>query len=218
MGTCRRCTPQPKPKPKPNPTPLCPSHTKVRNSYSPYAYCSLDIIQRWPSPQVSHRQVTAVRSFGKRGDAAAMTCPKAAEPRPQFQQRRRSRHHVCVHSPCLCPPALKGKVWGAISNAYRAHIYPRVTGIWSSPQTSVHCLTCCTAAYLRRGPNVALSSPQPAAIECVLACLGQLFPLPRCRLCVSMQIPAPISSTKRQTQRLRGTARVCTSRASALLP
>ena len=33
---------------------------------------------------------------------------------------------------------------GAISNGYRAHIYPRVTGIWSSPQTSVHCLTCCT--------------------------------------------------------------------------
>ena len=61
----------------------------------------------------------------------------------------------------------------AISNGYRALICPRVTGIWSSPQTSVHCLTCCTAAHLKRGPNVALSSPQSAAIECFLARLGK---------------------------------------------
>ena len=35
-------------------------------------------------------------------------------------------------------------------------------------------LTCCTAAYLRQGPNVALSLPWLAAIECFLACLGQV--------------------------------------------
>ena len=50
---------------------------------------------------------------------------------------------------------------------------PPVTGIWSSLQTSVHCLTCCSAAHLKRGPNVALSSPQSAAIECFLARLGK---------------------------------------------
>ena len=52
-------------------------------------------------------------------------------------------------------------------------IYPHVTGIWSLPQGLIHCLTCCTAAYLRRGPNVAL---RLRAIECFLACLGQLSP------------------------------------------
>ena len=62
---------------------------------------------------------------------------------------------------------------GPQSNGYRAHIYLRVTGIWSLPQTSVHCLTYCTATHLKRGPNVALSSPQSAAIECFLARLGK---------------------------------------------
>ena len=52
-------------------------------------------------------------------------------------------------------------------NGYRAHIC--VTGIWSSPQTSVQCLTFCFAVHLKRGPNVALSSLQSAAIECFLA-------------------------------------------------
>ena len=70
---------------------------------------------------------------------------------------------------------------GPQSNGYRAHIYPRVTGTWSSPQTSVHCLTCCTAASLRRGPNVALSSPQSAAIECFLARLGKSLHPPNSR-------------------------------------
>ena len=59
------------------------------------------------------------------------------------------------------------------SNGYRALIYPRVTGKWSSPQTSVHCLTFCFAVHLKRGPNVALSSPQSAAIECLLARLDR---------------------------------------------
>ena len=59
------------------------------------------------------------------------------------------------------------------SGGHRAHICPRVTGIWSLPQTSVQCLTFCFAASLRRGPNVALSSTQSAAIECFLACLDR---------------------------------------------
>ena len=62
---------------------------------------------------------------------------------------------------------------GAISNGYKARIYPRDTGMRSSTQLSVHCLTCCTAAHLKRGPNVALSSPRSAAIECFLARLGK---------------------------------------------
>ena len=72
-------------------------------------------------------------------------------------------------------------------------ICPRVTGIWSAPQTSVHCLTCCTAAYLRRGPNVALSSPWLAAMECFLACPGQLFSLSLSRLGVPCKDHPPIS-------------------------
>ena len=39
--------------------------------------------------------------------------------------------------------------------------------------TSVQCLTFCSAVPLKRGPNVALSSPQSAAIECFLARLDR---------------------------------------------
>ena len=47
------------------------------------------------------------------------------------------------------------------------------------------CLTCCFAVYLKRGPNVALSSPQSAAIECFLARLGKAY------------MPTPSSGTGR---------------------
>ena len=43
-----------------------------------------------------------------------------------------------------------------------------------------------TAAQTRPVPNVALSSPHEAAIECFLDCLGQLFPLPRRRLVINL--------------------------------
>ena len=69
-----------------------------------------------------------------------------------------------------------GRGGGHKQRIQSSHI-PHVTGIWSSSQTSVHCLTCCTAAHLKQGPNVALSSPQSAAIECFLARLGKsLYP------------------------------------------
>ena len=56
---------------------------------------------------------------------------------------------------------------------------PRVTGVCSSPQLSQYIvLPCCTAAHTRPVPNVALSSPHEAAIECFLGCLDQRFPLP----------------------------------------
>ena len=60
----------------------------------------------------------------------------------------------------------------------RTQICPRVTGIWSSPQTAVQCLTFCFAVPLKRGPNVALSSPQSTAIECFLARLDRPTSLP----------------------------------------
>ena len=71
---------------------------------------------------------------------------------------------------------------GAMSNGYRTRIHPRDTGMWSLTQLSVHCLTCCTAAHLRRGPNVVLSSPRSAAIECFLARLGRRLHPPLDRL------------------------------------
>ena len=66
----------------------------------------------------------------------------------------------------------------AMSNGYRARIYPRDTGIWSSPSFSVHCIVSCTAAQARSAPNVALRSPRRAAIQCFMGRLGQLIPLP----------------------------------------
>ena len=78
-------------------------------------------------------------------------------------------------------PKLSVKTW-AMSNRYRARIYPLVTGIWSWLQSRFNVLTCCTAAQTKSVPSVALSSPYITAFECFLGCLGQLIPSHRRRL------------------------------------
>ena len=126
-----------------------------------------------PPPLMSGRSPP----MGGGGGGHQVTAP----PLPQFQCDVKKVFLRCPVFPVLFGPSDGPPHWrggggglqGPQSNGYRAHICPRVTGIWSLPQTSVQCLTCCFAVPLKRGPNVALSSPPSAAIECFLARLDR---------------------------------------------
>ena len=102
------------------------------------------------------------------------SCTVCPTPPPLRKRTASPENEGQTGSPCVDKPALaQVRVWGAIKERIQSSHMPPCHRHMVFATNSIQCLTCCFAVPLKRGPNVALSSPQSAVIECFLTRLDR---------------------------------------------